>query len=102
MRPELTYNSLHNPFNNRFNYPVTCRRDEMQAYAHKAWLRERNQCGWQTQSNSKATPPSVIFAKQTASSSDAFDPKHWGRLYASVIAAFLFLLVSAAALLKAL
>jgi len=34
--------SLHNPFINRFNEPVTRRRDEMQCDEYMAWLRERN------------------------------------------------------------
>jgi hypothetical protein len=102
MRPALTYDSLHNPFHNRFNDPVTWRRDEMQAYAYKVWLRERNQLSCKTQCNSTVPTSSVTIAKQTASGSDAFDPKHWGRLYASVLALFLFLLISAAVLLKSL
>ena len=39
MRPA---NSLHNPFINRFNEPVTRRQDEMQCDEYMAWLRERN------------------------------------------------------------
>ena len=39
MRP---VNSLHNPFINRFDDPVTRRRDEMQCDEYMAWLRERN------------------------------------------------------------
>jgi hypothetical protein len=39
MRP---VNSLHNPFSNRFNVPVTQRYDEMQCDEYMAWLRERN------------------------------------------------------------
>jgi hypothetical protein len=34
--------SLHNPFINRFDEPVTRRRDEMQCDEYMAWLRERN------------------------------------------------------------
>lgn len=37
-----TANSLHNPFHNRFNDPVTRRLDEMQSDAYVALLRERN------------------------------------------------------------
>ena len=39
MRPA---NSLHNPFINRFNEPVTRRQDDMQCDEYMAWLRERN------------------------------------------------------------
>ena len=39
MRPAY---SLHNPFINRFNEPVTRRKDEMQCNEYMAWLRERN------------------------------------------------------------
>lgn len=35
-------NHLHNPFQNRFNVPVTQRHDEMQSYAHMVWQRERD------------------------------------------------------------
>ena len=98
MRPALTYDSLHNPFHNRFNDPVTSRRDEMQAYAYKVWLRERNQGNCNTQTNSTAPHPSVIAGKQAASGQDAFDPTHWGRLFASGIVLFLLLLASWAVL----
>jgi hypothetical protein len=98
MRSALTYDSLHNPFHNRFNVPVTSRRDEMQAYAHQVWLRERNQGNCKAQRNSTAATLSLMDAKQTASGSDAFEPTHWGRLFASVIALFLVLLASTAVL----
>jgi hypothetical protein len=42
MRQVLPKNLLHNPFQNRFNDPVTRRQDDMQSYAYTAWLRERN------------------------------------------------------------
>jgi hypothetical protein len=34
-------NYLHNPFQNRFNVPVTHRLDEMQAVTNMVWLHER-------------------------------------------------------------
>lgn len=98
MRPALTYDPLHNPFQNRFNYPVTCRRDEMQADGYKVWLRERNKGNCKTQTNSTTSPPSLISAKQMASGSEAFDPAHWGRLFAIGIVLFLLLLASWAVL----
>jgi len=39
MRPAY---SIHNPFVNRFNDPVTRRQDDMQCDEYMAWLRERN------------------------------------------------------------
>ena len=42
MSQALPNNLLHNPFHNRFNDPVTQRRDEMQAHENAVWLRERN------------------------------------------------------------
>lgn len=101
MRPALPNNQLHNPFNNRFNDPVTRRLDDMQAYAYMVWLRERSQATCNMQSNSKSAPSSVIVAKRTASVSDTLEPGHEGRIFAGVFALFLVLLVSVAVLLKA-
>ena len=101
MRPALTYDSLHNPFHNRFNDPVTCRRDEMQAYAYKVWLRERNRTGCQTQSNSTASPSSLIGAEQRSSVSDELETIHGGGILV-IFTLFLVLLASLAMLLKVL
>ncbi len=101
MRPALANNQLHNPFNNRFNDPVTRRLDDMQAYAYMVWLRERNQATCSMQSNSKSAPSSLIVAKRTASDSDALEPRHGRRILGGVFALFLVLLVSVAVLLKA-
>jgi hypothetical protein len=98
MRPALTYDSLHNPFHNRFNDPVTSRRDEMQAYAYEVWLRKRDQGNYKTQTNPTASPTPVIASKQATSGLDALDPTHWGRLFASGVVLFLVLLASAAVL----
>ncbi|HEY6120820.1 MAG TPA: hypothetical protein VIV66_12740, partial [Pyrinomonadaceae bacterium] len=43
MSQALPNNLIHNPFHNRFNDPVTQRRDEMQAHENVVWLRERNE-----------------------------------------------------------
>ena len=100
MRPALTYNSLHNPFHNRFNDPVTCRRDEMQANAYKVWLRERNQGCCQTQSTSTAVPSSLIGAEQRSNVSDELETIHGGGILV-VFTLLLVLLASVAVLLKA-
>lgn len=102
MRPALPYNSLHNPFHNRFNYPVTCRRDEMQAYAYKVWLRERNQGGCQGQGNSTAAPSSVDVAERRANSSNALEPTPGEQIFVGGFALFLILFVLAVVLLKTL
>ena len=39
----LPNQAIHNPFQNRFNYPVTHRRDDMQSNGYRAWLRARNE-----------------------------------------------------------
>ena len=88
MRPALPNNPIHNPFNNRFNDPVTRRLDEMQAYAYMVWLRERNQATCNMQS-----------AERTASSTDAVEPSHGGRTFGFALFLVLFVV---AVLLKAL
>ena len=88
MRPALQNNPIHNPFNNRFNDPVTQRHDDMQAYAYMVWLRERNQATYNMQS-----------AERTASPTDAVEHRHGGRTFG--FALFLVLLF-VAVLLKAL
>ena len=88
MRPALRNNPIHNPFNNRFNDPVTRRHDDMQAYAYMVWLRERNLATCDMQNT-----------KRTASGSDAVEHRRGGRTFG--FALFLVLL-SVAVLLKAL
>jgi len=118
MRPTLTYESLHNPFHNRFNDPVSWRRDEMQTFAYEVLL-GRPSANFKTQTNSAAgsrkisaaSASSLIRAEQTASDfrktgssfeptsgADVFDSMQWGRLFASGMALLLFLLASAAIL----
>jgi len=59
MRP---VNSLHNPFINRFDEPVTRRHDEMQCDEYMAWLRERNlgRLGQQHESTTIAKRPAFL------------------------------------------
>jgi hypothetical protein len=89
MRPALPNDVLHNPFNNRFNDPVTRRHDEMQASAYMVWLRERNQSA-QGQFESDG---SSAAAKQTARTSDVTTPWMSGRIFGSLFALVLVLLV---------
>jgi hypothetical protein len=42
MKPQLPNPLLHNPFQNRFNDPVSRRQDELQAEGYMMWLRDRN------------------------------------------------------------
>jgi hypothetical protein len=98
MRQALTNDPLHNPFDNRFNDPVTRRHDEMQADAYMMWLRERSQGCGQTQSEHNPSLLSVI-AKGAASVSKEVESRHGGRIFAGVLA--LVLVISVAALLKA-
>ncbi len=96
MRQALTNNPLHNPFNNRFNDPVTRRHDQMQADAYMMWLRERNQgCGHLDPALS-----SMIVAKGATSASDGVESRHGGRMFAGVLALFVVLAISVAVLLK--
>ena len=99
MRPALTNNTLHNPFHNRFNDPVTRRDDDMQAYAYMVWLRERNQSSGHPQNNLDVAP-SVIEDQSTQSVSES-EPKDSNRIFAGWLALCLVLVVSVAVLLKA-
>jgi hypothetical protein len=82
MRPA---NSLHNPFINRFNDPVTRRRDEMQCDEYVAWLRERNLRGVIPED----TLPSV-----------ATHAMHLGRIFVG-LCGLLVLVISLAAFIRA-
>jgi hypothetical protein len=42
MRTATTNDSVHNPFRNRFNDPVTWRLDEMQAHSNVIWLQQHD------------------------------------------------------------
>jgi hypothetical protein len=78
--------TLHNPFINRFNEPVTRRRDEMQCDEYTAWLRERNL--------GISTRRSTYTTVATASA-------HLGRMIAG-FCGLLVLLISIAAFMRAL
>jgi hypothetical protein len=91
MRPALTNSPLYNPFNNRFNDPVTRRHDDMQAYAYTVWLRERNQGVGNTTAASS-------LGNRSTRASDSLD-SHAGRTF-GVFALFLVFLVSVGVLLK--
>ena len=78
--------SLNNPFINRFNEPVTRRRDEMQCDEYMAWLRERNLGG---------------TARQNACSTVAKASAHLGRMIAG-LCGLVALLISIAAFVRAL
>jgi len=82
MRPAY---SLHNPFINRFNEPVTRRHDEMQCDEYIAWLRERNLGG----------------PRQRACNTVAKASAHLGKIIAGVCG-LLVLLISIAAITNAL
>lgn len=97
MRQALPNNVLHNPFHNRSNYPVTQRRDDMQAYANVVWMRERSE-GLQTNANAELL--SKIVDEQRTSSSKA-SPPDWGELTSGVLPLLLILLVSVFMLWKA-
>ena len=100
MRQALTNNAFHNPFNNRFNDPVTRRHDEMQADAYMTWLRERNQGCGHTQSHHNSALSLASVAKEATSDSDVVESRDDGRTFAVVLALFLVLLISVAMLLK--
>lgn len=99
MRPALPNNLLHNPFDNRFNDPVTRRHDEMQAYAYKVWLRERNQGTCHTQIIPRTMSTASPVTKRSAHVPDAIAPTHAGT-FAEVFVLFVVLLLSVAMLLK--
>ena len=80
MRQALPSNLLHNPFYNRFNDPVTQRRDEMQAYENMLWLRERNGTHIDSASAALSTPGD----NQTTSSSTSSQPSRLGRVFADL------------------
>jgi len=82
MRPVDT---LHNPFSNRFNDPVSRREDEMQSEAYMVWLRERNVKGGLDQQAAKVKIDST--------------PSHIRRVLGGAFGLFV-LIVSLAVLLK--
>ena len=82
MRPAY---SIHNPFVNRFNDPVTRRQDDMQCDEYMAWLRERNL---------------GISARRSTGTSVARAYAHLGRMIAG-FCGLLVLLISIAAFVRA-
>jgi hypothetical protein len=114
MRAALIHDPLHNPFHNRFNYPVSCRRAEMQAYAYKSWQQARNQgfhpgteSNFQTKSHGnvqiqrKSSPPSSSAVARENSGTARLEPAFLAETFASVFALIIVLLAAAAGLLKA-
>lgn len=93
MKDALFNHLLHNPFQNRFNAPVTRRRDDMQAEAYIGWLRERN-----LEHSGFKIPKSVEDVRLTVPSVST----HARKLFAGVFAVLLVIIVSMAVLLKAL
>ena len=91
MSQALPNNLLHNPFHNRFNDPVTQRRDEMQAHENVVWLRERNE-------GNQAVRWSTIVDEQTTSDSNASTISRVAQIFAGVLALLLVLIVSASVL----
>ena len=90
MRQTLSNHPLHNPFYNRFNEPVTHRRDEMQSYENTVCVREHNK-------TSKAQANAVwssISDEQTTSILNAERLSHVGSIVAEAFALLLVLLVS--------
>lgn len=84
MRP----NSLRNPFQNRFNDPVTWRLDEMQAHSNVIWPRQRTQGTHETDSD---TVSSTLMTEDFVMRSDT---KYDGGKFTGVFALFIVLLAS--------
>ena len=84
MKPDLTNDVLHNPFKNRFNYPVTWRLDEMQA--HSNLLRERDQSETDFLPM-RSKEHGQDFVRQS-------EPKYEGQMFASVFGLFILLLAT--------
>jgi len=95
MKRATTIDSLHNPFKNRFNDPVTWRLDEMQAHSNVVWLNQR--AHGNSESELHAGPPELRdenFSERSDSSDD-------GRIFAGAFGFFLVLLASMVVLFKA-
>jgi hypothetical protein len=111
MRPTRP-NSLRNPFQNRFNDPVTWRLDEMQAHSNVVWPRQRTHgvhgdCGTQAvrgtvrfgdrvsrdaYGNESRRAPSVAVDEKFLELSDSVSG---AGILASLLALFVVLLASA-------
>jgi len=90
MKVALSSNLLHNPFQNRFNDPVTQRLDDMQSAENMIWLRQRDQGHPEI-----AVPSSRSDVEQ---SSDTLEPKQVIRF--SDVFALVLVLVSVMVLLR--
>jgi len=88
MRHEIPKNLLHNPFQNRFDDPVTRRLDDMQSHAYSVWLRERNL----EQSGFKIPDAARRMTDATG---------HAGRVFAGAFAVLLVLVSVAVVLFRA-
>ncbi len=84
MKPDLTYDVIHNPFRNRFNYPVTWRLDEMQAHSNVMRKRDQNETNFPA-SRSKVNAQDFVRRSE---------PKHDGGRFASVFALFIVLVTT--------
>ena len=91
----MSNNYLHNPFQNRFNDPVTHRHDEGQAYANMVWLRERSLM------DSNASGMATTIGNQTSQHGDSAASTPGGRTLAGYFSLLLILLVSVVALMRA-
>ena len=82
-----THNYLHNPFQNRFNDPVSQRRDDMQADANVVWLRERREGSPINSSASRGR-------NELGQSSDWLIANLSGRVFAGIFSLLIIVLVS--------
>ncbi len=87
----LPNQAIHNPFQNRFNFPVTYRRDDMQSNGNRTWLRARNE-GLQSGVPEKSVDEPVISDTPYQDS---------GETIFALFPLVLFLLVSVFLLVKA-
>lgn len=97
MKTAIKNDSLHNPFKNRFNDPVTWRLDEMQAHSNVVWLRHRHHGESELHGGTplafhERTPPENFSER-----SDASD----GKVFAGAFGLLLVLLASIVVLFKA-
>ncbi len=67
----MSNDSLHNPFRNRFNYPVTWRLDEMQAHENVVWLRLRNHSNGESTFETAPSAATNRFSERTDSTQDS-------------------------------
>ena len=87
---KLTNDILHNPFRNRFHYPVTWRLDEMQA--HSNVIRMRDQGSVQSRVSLSGTEAENCWDR--SESQPVGESKHEGKMFASALALLVALLAS--------